>query len=585
MSKSKPFYIYLFPAFILTTFVISAIIYFSTTKRFTDFYEEQTKKSLQKEAELLSYTLKNCMVSGQNIDSLVQVVGKKTETRFTVIQRDGKVIADSEKKLALMDNHSDRPEFLEALTGRIGFAIRFSETVKSDLMYVAIPYESFILRSSIHLTNFSSEVSNFTHDLGVAMIVAVAITILLSLLLTWVFTRPIEDLKQRAKLLSEGTFTPPLIKSSISEIADLSDIMQNSADIISRRLRSLSHQKERLRGILGGMIEGVVAFDNEEKVFLINEAARKMLDIEVETVKGHQIQELVRNVAFQQIVAELTTTREEICTNILISTDSDSRILNINCRILENSNSFIIVMHNVTDLKRLENLRRDFTGNVSSALKIPLTSIKSFVETLVDGAINDPDDANHFLRIINLQVDRLNRLIEDLLMIARLEKEEETGAVNMETHTIRPICETVISNCRGRADKKDIKIVYRSEDDSLSGNLVPSLLEQALSNLIDNAIKFSNFGTVVAVEVAAQDKYLSIAVSDEGTGIPSQHLPRLFERFYRVDKAQSNLIGGTGLGLSVVKHIVSVQNGSVSVESTVGKGSKFSILLPIINEK
>ncbi len=583
MSKSKPFYIHLFPAFVLTTLIVTAIIYFSTTKRFKTFYVEQTEKTLQKDAELFSFTLKSSMEKGQDLDSLAEIIGPKTGTRFTVIRRDGTVIADSDKKLSEVDNHRDRPEVIEALKGKVGTSIRYSQTLGSDLMYVAIPYDTLVIRSAISLNRLSTEMSNYTREIGVAVAIAMISALLVSLLLTWIFSRPIDDLIERAKLLSEGKFTPSLIKSSISEIAVLSDIMESSSETLAKRFRSLSRQKERLRVVLGGMVEGVVAFDGEEKVFLLNDAARKMLNIDMENVKGHQIQQLVRNVPFQQVVTQLMSEHEEIRTIISVPTDGDPRILNMNCRILENSKSFLIVMHDITDLKRLENLRRDFAGNVSHELRTPLTSIKGFVETLVDGAINDPDDATHFLGIINRQVDRLNQLIEDLLMIARLEKEEETSAIDMTVQAIHPICETAISNCRGRAEKKDIKIVLRSDNDALTGNVVPSLIEQALNNLIDNAIKYSNFGTAIAVETKITGLFLAISVIDEGTGIPKMHLPRLFERFYRVDKARTSSMGGTGLGLAIVKHIAGVHNGSVHVESVIGKGSTFTILLPKID--
>lgn len=583
MSKSKPFYLHLFPAFLFMTLVVIVVLYFSTSRQFKSFYEQQTRQELLGKAKMFSVSLKQALQNGGNVDSLTDIVGQQTATRFTVISPTGIVIGDSDEDPQNLPNHSKRPEVIQAKNEKVGSSIRYSETVNMEQMYVAILDDSLVIRTSIPLTLYASEMSRYTGGVAVAVGAAIVSAILLSLLLTWIFSRHIDDLKERAKLLSEGKFTPSPTRSSISEIAELSEIMQNSAETLGKRFRSISRQKERLRGVLAGMVEGVIAFDSEEKVFLLNDAARKMLNIEKENPKGCMIHELIRNVPFQQIVNELLSNQAETSSVISVPTDGDPRILNMNCRILENSKSFLIVMHDITDLKRLENLRRDFAGNVSHELRTPLTSIKGFVETLVDGAINDPDDASHFLGIINRQVDRLNQLIEDLLMIARLEKEEETGAIDMVVQEVRPICETAISNCRERAEKKDIKILFRTEDDLLKGNVVPSLVEQALNNLIDNAIKYSNFGTVIAVETKMQGSFLAICVSDEGTGIPKQHLSRLFERFYRVDKARSSAMGGTGLGLAIVKHIAGVHNGSVSVESVMGKGSTFTILLPKID--
>ena len=382
------------------TLLVTTFLSVSTTRLYRKFYEKQTQQELLTKARMFAVSLANTDRTPKMVDDLANRMGKQTGTRFTVIDRAGVVLGDSDEDPARLDNHSDRPEIIEARQKEFGSSIRYSESINQTLMYVAVSIDSVIVRSAIPLTLYDQQLKEFLQGNTLAIVLGFITALLLSLILTWLFSRPIEDLKQRAKLLSEGKFTAPLIRSSITEIAALSDIMEYSSETLAKRFRSISRQKERLRGVLGGMVEGVIAFDQDEKVFLFNDAARKMLSIEKENPKGSQIQELIRNVPFQQTVTELVETGEDIHTIISVPTDNDPRILNMNCRILENSRSFLIVMHDITDLKRLENLRRDFAGNVSHELRTPLTSIKGFVETLVDGAINDPDDANHFLCII-----------------------------------------------------------------------------------------------------------------------------------------------------------------------------------------
>lgn len=584
MSNTRPFALHLFPAFIALTLVVAVIIYMGTANQFRHFYEDRTAEELTIRAKMFESNLTDCLTDSSDIDSLAIVMGENTETRYTVVDGSGKVLADSEKRPSAMDNHADRPEIMTAYTGKTGMSVRYSETMKVNFMYVAIPADTLIVRTSIPLTKVENALLEYKSRVVRAILIAAVVAALLGIILTWVISRPLDDLKHRAKSLAEGHFTPSHLKSTISEIAELSDIMTHSSHELEKRFSQITNQKERLRVVLKGMVEGVIALDQDEKVFLVNSAARKMLNIEQDNAKGFLIQELVRNVPFQQTVNKLLKTRETISGTISVPTDGDPRMLQLNGRILENNGGCLIVLHDVTDLKRLENLRRDFAGNVSHELRTPLTSIKGFVETLVDGAINEPDDAVHFLGIINKQVDRLNQLIEDLLTIARLEKEEETGAIDMVHQPLIPVVEQSIASCKSRAEKKDIKVVLRCDDRDIQGMVSDSLLEQACNNLIDNAVKYSGFGSIVTVKVAEEPDYLSIKVQDEGPGIPREHLGRLFERFYRVDKARSSSMGGTGLGLSIVKHIAGVHNGSVSVESQVGKGTTFTILLPKLNE-
>ena len=239
----------------------------------------------------------------------------------------------------------------------------------------------------------------------------------------------------------------------------------------------------------------------------------------------------------------------------------------------------LVVLHDVTQLRRLENVRREFVSNVSHELRTPITSITGFVETLLAGAKDEPEDRDRFLDIIKRHVERLNNIIEDLLALSRIEQSEERGTIERENIALREVLERALQNCQGEAEAREIRLDLQC-DPELRANISPSLMEQAVVNLIDNAVKYSGSGGLVHVEAEVRGGEVAIRVRDQGCGIAPEHLDRVFERFYRVDKARSRKLGGTGLGLAIVKHLVQLHGGRVGVESEVGKGSVFSICLP-----
>ena len=349
------------------------------------------------------------------------------------------------------------------------------------------------------------------------------------------------------------------------------------------RMRTVARQRNEYEAVLAGMTEGVLAVDTDEHVITINRAAADLIGIEPEQAKGRSMLEAVRIPGLQKLVATALASQEPVEDELVLCERGRDVHLRARGAVLRDGQGqrfgAVIVLTDVTRLQRLENMRRDFVTNVSHELKTPITSIKGFVGALLDGAANNPENTRRFLETIARQADRLSAIIEGLLMLSRIEREADAAEIVIERGKVKGVLKSACQDWGEKAAEKDITIELSCDDEIEAGRNVV-LLEQAVSNLIDNAIKYSEPGKTVSVSVVPTDSELVISVRDEGRGVEQHHLPRLFERFYRVDQARSRQDGGTGLGLSIVKHIAQAHGGCVTAESTRGKGSVFSIHLP-----
>ncbi len=588
--KNRPFFWHILPSFLFICAFISIVLLLYTTREFKQFYLDLTRTELKNRAILLGQLVHDVMDDSVSvIDSLVVQMGKQTDTRFTIILPDGKVIGDTREDPSIMDNHDNRPEIISALEGDTGVAVRYSNTLSRELMYVAIPVKkadsvTAVIRSSVPFISLAERMEAFYSKLIFAGIVIIILALLISIWLSRRLSRPLIHLKNAADTFAKGTFTPvPLLPNHSVETAELAAAMDSMAIQLAERIATITQQKNEQNAILSAMVEGVVAIDMDGHIIMLNSAAAEMFNINEEAVKGKLVQEAIRNTAFQKFVSKLLKKKIQLKKEIHFSSNVE-HITEIQGTVLRGAYKdeiigVLVVMHDVTHLKRLENIRRDFVANVSHELRTPLTSIKGFVETLLDGAVNDPKESERFLRIVNNQVNRLNALIEDLLTISRLEKEEAHDEFILEPVAIDNVVENAVKFCSSRADEKHITISLNPGSKSVVP-LNAMLFEQACINLVDNAIKYSDENTQIIIRTAVKNGSVTIDFIDQGPGISKRHLPRIFERFYRVDKARSRKMGGTGLGLSIVKHIVRLHNGSVQVASEVGKGSTFTIILP-----
>ncbi|MGM0444494.1 MAG: sensor histidine kinase [Fibrobacterota bacterium] len=589
MKSKRSFFTQIFFCFFAIVVLLSVILYANTVTHLKDVYYSNIRRDLKSNALILSGILERVdTLSNQYIRYLVYELGQNTGTRFTIIDKSGVVVGDSYSRADTMENHGGRKEVIAAFSGDMGYRIRYSSTEKVDYMYLAVGIrDSLVVRCSRPLTRLERSIDYYNSKLLKLFVLIVVIVIIISLFLSRMMSKPMEVLKKSAANLGKGDFDTNFRVTGPREIQELSDIMENAASVINLRFKAVKKHKQRINTILSEMVESVIAVNKNREIFLINTIARDMFDIRVDRIKGVNFYKVIRNVELQQVVDELlagepgmTITNRYIDLNV----QGGKKTLQVNGKSIADNRDVVLVMHDITNLKRLENLRKDFAGNVSHELRTPFTAIKGFVETLKAGAIHDPEDARHFLTIIENEVNRLNTLIEDLLSLARIERREEAGDSD-DFHPVRigSVVESVHDGYMERAREESVTLQLeedpRAADTEIFMN--DSLLELALNNLVDNAIKYSGSNASVTLSLVRDDKYITLGVSDTGPGIPPEHRKRLFERFYRVDTSRSRSMGGTGLGLSIVKHIVSLHNGSVSIESSVGEGSTFIIKLPV----
>ena len=579
----------LFPTYLLITLAALTAVGWYSLSSLREFHYDRISVDLEVRARLVERLVSENL-STQNIpslDALSKELGKSASMRVTLIDPSGQILGDSHEDPARMDNHAGRPEIKEALSGKTGLSIRYSYTLKEKLIYLAIPVFQNgkiigVVRTSIPITFVDNVLRSMEIKIGWAGLAVALLAAFISLVVSRRISRPLESMKRAADEFAQGDLTRKISATGSFEIAGLAEALNQMAQQLDERIRSLTEERNEREAILFSMIEGVFAVDAAERFISMNQAAAELIGVDPKKSKRKHIQEVVRNSALHNFVKEALNSKNVVETTFIMKGNPE-RNLQARGTVLKdasnNSIGAVIVLNDVTRLLRLENMRRDFVANVSHEIKTPITSIKGFVETLLEGAINHPEEASHFLEIIARQVDRLNALIDDLLSLSRLEHDSDSLMITMEDAGLKGVLQSSIQACQDQATKQNATIELIC-DENLRAKFNPQLLEQAVINLVDNAIKYS--GPEKRVEVLAEQESdeIIIQIRDWGCGIGQAHLPRLFERFYRVDKARSRDLGGTGLGLAIVKHIAQIHKGFVRADSVLGKGSTFSIHLP-----
>jgi two-component system phosphate regulon sensor histidine kinase PhoR len=389
-------------------------------------------------------------------------------------------------------------------------------------------------------------------------------------------------MRRGAERFAAGDFYHRLTIPDTVELASLALTLNRMAAQLAEQIAVITQQRNEQEAILESMREGVLALDTQERVITVNRAAEALLGVMATQAKGHLIQEVVRNVTLQRLAAAAVHSTESTTADIVLRS-AEERFLQATATALRDARGqdigVLVVLNDVTQLRHLENIRRDFVSNVSHELKTPITSIKGFVETLRDGALDHREHAERFLGIIARHAERLHAIIEDLLALSRLEQSDESYDIPRSETTLTDVLQAAILDCAAKAEAQRVTVIPSCTED-LRATVNAPLLEQAIVNLLENAITYSNPDSCIWVSARQDEDLLVIEVRDQGVGIPYDHLDRIFERFYRVDKARSRERGGTGLGLAIVKHIAQVHGGQVSVTSTVGQGSTFTLHIP-----
>lgn len=568
--------------------VVALVLYVSSSME--RFFLRTTEEHLVARALLAERSLGGLVLLGDeaDADSVCKDLGAETGTRATVVLASGRVLCDSEGDPRTMGDHGDRPEIIQALSGRTGVSRRYSDTRRRNEMYVAVPVRGpagvvGAMRVSMPLTAIEDRLRGMRLRILLGGAVVALLAALASLGVARRIGRPLDEIRRGMERFARNDLAYRLPSYRLHEVAELADEMNDMAGRLDERIKSEIRQRNEQEAVLASMVEGLIAVDTDERIMRINRAAAAILDVSPEAAVGRTIQEVVRNPELQRFVTKALAAGEPVEGDIALRGDAGDRYLQAHGARLRDAGDrrigAVVVLNDITRLQRLEEVRRDFVANVSHELKTPITSIKGFIETLRDGAIHDAADAAKFLEIVAKQTDRMSLIVEDLLFLSRLEQAGARERMPLEETPLRRIALEAIEVCSRKAGEKKIAITLEASE-TVSARVNAPLLEQALVNLVDNAVTYSDAGTAVTVRIEDRPAGIAISVADQGPGIEAGHLERIFERFYRIDKARSRKLGGTGLGLSIVKHIAQAHGGSVTVESAPGRGSTFAIHLP-----
>jgi two-component system phosphate regulon sensor histidine kinase PhoR len=568
--------------------LFSIAIYASHT--YSKFYLRNFTTDSVVKSTLIKRQIESYLTTAQGmhaVDSLCKTIGKLIKTRITVIKPSGLVLGDSETDPDRMENHAHRPEIRAALKGETGVQKRFSPTLEYPMLYVAVPvmYDGevrAILRLSEPLQQIKKDTHLFYKNVAIASVTALLLIALASMSIARTLSKPVLEMKNGAERIAGGDLDFRLRIPEIEEIRGLAQALNTMAESLGERIRTITSQKNELDTILSGMSEGVLATDVNERIITINPAAAELLAIPIDNAKGKSIHDIIRNSTLQGFLKDILKGDSMLETSFTLPGRTGERYIDAKGKILGFSESspdgILMVLHDVTRVRQLETVRKEFVANVSHELRTPLTSIKGFVETILNGEYCLPSEVQDFLGIISRKTDRLCSIVDDLLTLSAIEREYEQQEIRLAPTVIKHVLEGAAKNCFAKAKLKKISFDINCED-NLEAVTNADFLEQAVSNLIDNAVKYSPEEKAVLIKGEKRGEELIISVTDEGIGIPKEHHQRIFERFYRVDKARSRMMGGTGLGLSIVKNICFSLGGKVTVESEVGKGSTFRIIL------
>jgi two-component system, OmpR family, phosphate regulon sensor histidine kinase PhoR len=546
-----------------------------------------TRTTLLAEARLMARVVERPLAEGApaaEIDALVDSAAREVSARVTIVAPDGRVLADSSlsgPELAAVENHAGRPEVADALRGETGTAVRHSATVDVDLLYAAVPIRRDgrvlgVARVAFPLYGIEEQAQEVARSVVLALALAFAVAVVLSIALSAPLAGPLREMMQSAHRFAAGDLSARTRISRQDEIGELARILDRSADQLQARLNELAGERARTETILSAIDSGLLAVDHRGTVILANDSLRRSLDLP-DPLGRHYVEVIRHSEVGRALEAALRTGRPQA---LEVRIHHLRRIYALQAGPFPGQEGMphgaVLTFQDVTERRRVDEVRRDFVANASHELRTPLTSIRGFVEALEDGGVEEPLTARRFLERIRAAAERMTALVSDLLELSRLESGERPPT--WERVAPDEIVDEVVAALGALAAAKQIEVttqvkatLFETDRDRLRG---------VLENLVENALKYTPAGGHVSVSARTDDGSVVFEVADDGPGIGAEHLPRLFERFYRVDKARSRELGGTGLGLSIVKHLAESLGGVVSVSSEPGRGSQFTVRFP-----
>jgi len=548
-----------------------------TANRELQYAEQQ----LHGQARILAPAL--AAVGPPGLSAWTEQAGRQTGARVTVIDRSGVVLADSQHDASTMDNHAGRPEVRQALSGGMGTSVRHSATLDVDLCYLAVPAAlsgnpAVVLRLAVPLQRIQFSIAEVRWLILRASLVAAVFALAIAYLISRGFTRRIQRIQTFAGELVSADYSGSLSTESDDELGSVARSLRGMAERFRAMLRRLSEESARRQAILASMVEGVLAVDADLRVTFSNDSFASAVRAPAPIADGTPLRDVVRDPALLDLLKGVLSSGKPSRQRVTLVA-AKARVFDVQTAPLDETprKGAIAILHDVTELERLERVRKDFVANVSHELRTPLASIRGYAETLLDGALEDAQINRQFLEIISKNTFRLEQLALDLLSLSELEADRQ--APPAERIAVGEVARSAMRTVEAEAATRGVNLMLGEIGDwHVMGQA--RRLEQVFLNLLFNAIKFNRPGGEVWLEATQADGRVRVTVSDTGIGIPSEDLPRIFERFYCVDKARSRETGGTGLGLSIVKHTVEKMAGSVSVESRLGKGSVFTLVFP-----
>ncbi|HQH44274.1 MAG TPA: ATP-binding protein [Syntrophorhabdaceae bacterium] len=510
----------------------------------------------------------------KEMDNYVKSFKHSVNMRITVMDSDGLVIADSEKDPRVMENHRMRPEFIDAVSGRIGKSMRFSVTVEEKMLYVAVPIvaDGKII-GVLRISEFLKDIENLLNDLRNKIIWLTLITATFAFIITLIISRgiskPLAELVLAAKQVSQGNFNVKVFLKNNDELKDLAESFNEMTIKMQNMFQHLANQKEEFNTIISSIEEPLFVLKKDGTVKLCNESFKRIADNR--ELKGGYFWEYCRSPELDDIVKKVKLERKHHLEEIKIK----DRFYLCSFTFLNQTEEIVIILQDITRFKQLETLKKEFIANISHELRTPLTAIKGFIETLEE---EEHIQNVRYLEAIKRHTNRLMNIVNDILVLSELEKE----GIRLEKEDVNLIdlTENILKIFEQRIKEKGLSIVLNAQENIRPIKADSFRLEQMLINLMDNAIKYTEKGTIT-ISINQDEDICMITVEDTGIGIPESSIPRIFERFYTADKSRSKKLGGTGLGLSIVKHIVLLHKGSIDVQSSFGKGTKFTIKLPM----
>ena len=507
------------------------------------------------------------------LNSLARKVGETTGVRITIIDPQGVVLADSEEDPAFMENHGDRPEVIMAMAGRVGSSLRWSATLKEEMLYVAIPMKLTegvaVLRTSFFLRDVNQFLGAFKKRVTVVAVALGLFSLIYAFFSSKRLSDPIKELVQATSRVAQGDFDARVLPKGKGELGELAERFNEMAAKLKELFQENLQRKEELERIFSSLEDGLLVLDREGKVILFNKKAQEIL-------KGKELSDRsfweIGDPAFREAISRVRKTEGNLTEELEIS----GGVFLLSATYLATTGQTLVLLHDITHLKRMQELKRDLVANVSHELRTPLTAIKGFLEAFEDE--NSREARSHYLEIIKKHVDRLTNIVQDLLVLSELE--DKKTKLDLEDIDLKTLLQEVLRPFEEKVKKKGLSLKVDFDPGLPPIKADPFRLQQAFFNLIDNAVKYTEQGEI-RISTKGKADHVEIEVADTGIGIPKEHLPRIFERFYVVDKSRSRRLGGTGLGLSIVKHIVLLQGGEIDVESTPGVGTRFRVRLPL----